>query len=60
MTAVEFIKEELKKQIKQKENWLKERIKTEDFACALKAKAEIDGLMSAWQIVCNSEDFEKQ
>lgn len=60
MTAVEFIKEELKKQISDKEDWLKERIKIEDFAGALKAKAEISGLMIAWQIVCNSVSFEKQ
>ncbi len=59
MTATEFIKMELKREIEKREKWLDERVGIKDYSGALKIMAEIDGLQTAWQIVCSSASFEK-
>lgn len=59
MDSIEFIKQEIKDEIARLEKLEQERLKIKDYAGALERSSEREGIMRVWQIVCNSQSFEK-
>jgi hypothetical protein len=57
MEQIEFIKAEIKDELERAKERLEDRVMAKDYAGALKKEGEIEALMRAWNIVCNSQTF---
>ena len=60
MGRIEFIQKRMREEIENTINNLEERLSAMDWAGALKKESELNGLMTAWQIVCTGESFDNK